>query len=478
MAAIDPRAVVDPAARSAKTSAIGPFCVVGPDVVLGDGRRSSFACRRRRRHGDRRGNGDFSLRLDRPSSAGLEVPGRSLDACHRRRLHDPRRRDDQSRHAGGRSCGPSSGTAARSWRRRMSAHDCRLGNDVVLSNNVMLAGHVAIGDGADPRRRRRRAPVRADRRDGFCRRLVRPRGRSRSVRDGDRRSCTSRRAQSRRLAAARSVRAASIARTVGGDRDSVSPRVTLADRIERRSQRVSLTSPMSAMLIAFVRRARPSAALSPDAAIDAGGESVGHESLSRRRRTVGRLSRREADRRIARARSRISQCRRRRRRGDGARRARQPVSDDRTCGHGVRRGAGATAEPAARSRDGAGGGRLRARRRRHHRQSRLHASRRQENPRAWRQKFRSSITSARRVWAWRPGRARAMRAYIDRVLALLPFEPSAYVRLEGPPCEFVGHPLVEHLDEMRPNAEEAAAREADVPTFLLCRVRGGPRSGG
>ena len=29
------------------------------------------------------------------------------------------------------------------------------------------------------------------------------------------------------------------------------------------------------------------------------------------------------------------------------------------------------------------------------------------------------------VWAWRPGRARAMRAYVDRVLAILPFEPAA-----------------------------------------------------
>ncbi|HRP78868.1 MAG TPA: lipid-A-disaccharide synthase, partial [Aquamicrobium sp.] len=27
------------------------------------------------------------------------------------------------------------------------------------------------------------------------------------------------------------------------------------------------------------------------------------------------------------------------------------------------------------------------------------------------------------VWAWRPGRAPAMRAYVDRVLCVLPFEP-------------------------------------------------------
>ena len=36
------------------------------------------------------------------------------------------------------------------------------------------------------------------------------------------------------------------------------------------------------------------------------------------------------------------------------------------------------------------------------------------------------------VWAWRPGRAKAMRTYVDCVLALLPFEPEAYRRLGGP----------------------------------------------
>ena len=30
------------------------------------------------------------------------------------------------------------------------------------------------------------------------------------------------------------------------------------------------------------------------------------------------------------------------------------------------------------------------------------------------------------VWAWRPGRAKRMRAYVDHVLALLPFEPQAH----------------------------------------------------
>ncbi|KAB2941113.1 MAG: lipid-A-disaccharide synthase [Hyphomicrobium sp.] len=50
------------------------------------------------------------------------------------------------------------------------------------------------------------------------------------------------------------------------------------------------------------------------------------------------------------------------------------------------------------------------------------------------------------VWAWRPGRARKMRPYVDHVLALLPFEPAVHQRLGGPPCTYVGHPLIERLD--------------------------------
>ena len=70
------------------------------------------------------------------------------------------------------------------------------------------------------------------------------------------------------------------------------------------------------------------------------------------------------------------------------------------------------------------------------------------------------------VWAWRSGRARAMRAYVDRVLAILPFEPEAYIRLKGPPCSYVGHPLVERLSELRPNPQEAARRQSGPPLVL------------
>jgi lipid-A-disaccharide synthase len=43
------------------------------------------------------------------------------------------------------------------------------------------------------------------------------------------------------------------------------------------------------------------------------------------------------------------------------------------------------------------------------------------------------------VWAWRPGRAKAMKTYIDHVLTILPFEPQVLQNLGGPPATYVGH---------------------------------------
>jgi len=71
------------------------------------------------------------------------------------------------------------------------------------------------------------------------------------------------------------------------------------------------------------------------------------------------------------------------------------------------------------------------------------------------------------VWAWRPGRAKAMRAYVDRVLALLPFEPAELQRLGGPVGTYVGHPLIEQLADLRPSAEEERRRLADPPLLLV-----------
>ncbi|MFC3323257.1 lipid-A-disaccharide synthase [Mesorhizobium cantuariense] len=45
------------------------------------------------------------------------------------------------------------------------------------------------------------------------------------------------------------------------------------------------------------------------------------------------------------------------------------------------------------------------------------------------------------VWAWRPGRAVAMKPYVDHILCILPFEVKELSRLGGPPGTYVGHRL-------------------------------------
>jgi lipid-A-disaccharide synthase len=71
------------------------------------------------------------------------------------------------------------------------------------------------------------------------------------------------------------------------------------------------------------------------------------------------------------------------------------------------------------------------------------------------------------VWAWRSGRARKMRGYIDHVLALKPFEPDAHLRLGGPPCTYVGHPLVERIAELRPAAGERPPIETSPVNLVV-----------
>ena len=71
------------------------------------------------------------------------------------------------------------------------------------------------------------------------------------------------------------------------------------------------------------------------------------------------------------------------------------------------------------------------------------------------------------VWVWRPGRARKMRAYVDRLLAVLPFEPEVHRKLSGPPCTYVGHPLLDELGTLRPDKQELARRSAAPPLLLV-----------
>ncbi len=50
------------------------------------------------------------------------------------------------------------------------------------------------------------------------------------------------------------------------------------------------------------------------------------------------------------------------------------------------------------------------------------------------------------VWAWRKGRVKTIKKYCKKVFVLFPFEVPFYEE-HGVPCEFVGHPLLDEIDE-------------------------------
>jgi lipid-A-disaccharide synthase len=52
-------------------------------------------------------------------------------------------------------------------------------------------------------------------------------------------------------------------------------------------------------------------------------------------------------------------------------------------------------------------------------------------------------------WAWRAGRLKTIRRYVDRMLVIFPFEQTLYEDA-GVPVEFVGHPLIDLLAKTQP----------------------------
>ncbi len=71
------------------------------------------------------------------------------------------------------------------------------------------------------------------------------------------------------------------------------------------------------------------------------------------------------------------------------------------------------------------------------------------------------------VWAWKEYRARDMLAYVDHVLAVLPFEPAAMERLGGPPTTFVGHRLTEEPGVLAARRQNRLERSRSKPTIML-----------
>lgn len=81
---------------------------------------------------------------------------------------------------------------------------------------------------------------------------------------------------------------------------------------------------------------------------------------------------------------------------------------------------------------------------------------------------------APQLWAWRQGRGRRLAGTLDRLLALLPFEPEFFGGF-GVPCVFVGHPVLESGAE-RGDAAAFRTRHGLEPATPLVTVLPGSRS--
>lgn len=145
MAQIHASAVVDAGARLGEGVAIGPFCHIGPQVVLADG---------------------VVLHAHVVVAGDTHIGAKTRIFPFASLGHEPqdlKYRGEPSQLRIGAGCtiregvtvnpGTASGGLLTSIGDRCTllanahvAHDCRLGNDVILVNNVMLGGHCQIGD--------------------------------------------------------------------------------------------------------------------------------------------------------------------------------------------------------------------------------------------------------------------------------------------------------------------------------------------
>ncbi len=147
MTAIHPTAVVDPGASLGDDVEIGPYCTVGADVVLGDQVRliSHAVVAGRTTIGPRTVIYPFAAIGHRPQHAkyrgedsSLEIGAENVIREHVT-MHPGTAQGKMSTRVGD-QCLFMVGTHV--------AHDCTVGDHVVMANNATLGGHVTVDDWA------------------------------------------------------------------------------------------------------------------------------------------------------------------------------------------------------------------------------------------------------------------------------------------------------------------------------------------
>jgi UDP-N-acetylglucosamine acyltransferase len=144
-ASIHPLASVDPSARLGADVDVGPFTVIGAEVEIGDGTRIGPHCsihgptrigRDNRIHGHAAIGGDPQDKKFAGERTTLEIGDSNVI------------REFVTINRGTGNGGGITRVGDRNWFLAYVhiAHDCRVGDDCVFSNNATLAGHVDVGN--------------------------------------------------------------------------------------------------------------------------------------------------------------------------------------------------------------------------------------------------------------------------------------------------------------------------------------------
>jgi UDP-N-acetylglucosamine acyltransferase len=145
---IHPTAIVDAQARIAETADIGPYCIVGAEVEIGARTRLMANIYLEGPTWIGEDNLFYPYSTVGVASQDMKYQGERAET----RIGDRNRiREFVSIHRGTRGGGlvTSIGSDCLLMTYSHVAHDCRIGDHVILGNSVGLAGHVAIEDWAD-----------------------------------------------------------------------------------------------------------------------------------------------------------------------------------------------------------------------------------------------------------------------------------------------------------------------------------------
>jgi lipid-A-disaccharide synthase len=78
------------------------------------------------------------------------------------------------------------------------------------------------------------------------------------------------------------------------------------------------------------------------------------------------------------------------------------------------------------------------------------------------------------VWAWKEGRVKKMKQNIDKMLVVLPFEKDYYKNKWKWDVEYVGHPLVQVIENYKANhSQQPSASNHELPTSNMSTEKAG-----